>query len=455
MKIESIGSALTAQAKRPCFRGIGYLLLITFLVLPLVSCGGGTSSSTPTGPSSTSPTISSISPASVLAGANAFTLTVNGKNFASGAKVRLNGAERTTTYVSSLQVKAEIPISDVAVARIIKVLVANPAPNAESSNEANLTVNNPVPILTSCSPAGTSAGSAATLLTLYGEQFNSSSTVQFGASSRAPTFVNSTRLTINLTAADLANSRSVAIHVTNPAPGGGTSGNFIFNITSPGLSVLTKSLPAASPGKPYDYALQAGGGTLPYSWSLESGSLPDGLSMDSHGSISGIASGVAVDTPFSFTVKVTDTVASVALQPLDMLARSNPLGRNDVCGPNTANRISNGVIRASISPYGDIDVYSFQASAGALVSVEIRAQYLSLYGDSSGRDVFLDSFLEILDSNCNRIAYNDDIELGIIQDSAISGLYVPAAGVYYIRVSDLRGDGRPDFIYELQLSGAN
>ena len=28
-------------------------------------------------------------------------------------------------------------------------------------------------------------------------------------------------------------------------------------------------------------------------------------------------------------------------------------------------------------------------------------------------------------------------------------------GTYYIRVSDLRGDGRPDFIYDLSLSGAD
>jgi hypothetical protein len=368
--------------------------------------------------------------------------------------VRLNGVERTTTYVSSLRVQADIPGSDVAIAGTFKILVANPSPKAESSNEVNFTVNNPVPVLTLCNPAHISAGSATTLLTLYGDYFNSSSTVQFGASSLTATFINSTRLTINPTAADLANSRNVAIHVTNPAPGGGISNDFIFNITSLGLSVLTRSLPAASPGKTYDYTLQAEGGKVPYSWSLESGSMPGGLNIDSHGGISGIASGVAADTPFSFTVKVTDSVASVALQPLDILARRSQLGRNDVCGPNTASPISNGVIRASISPYGDVDVYSFQASAGASVSIEIRAQRLTLYGDPTSRDIFLDSFLEILDSNCNRIAYNDDIDLGIIQDSAITNLSLPAAGVYYIRVSDLRGDGRPDFIYELQLSGA-
>jgi hypothetical protein len=458
LKTESIVLTSMRREKRQRSNKIAHLILILFLVFPLVNCGGGGGSSTtpPTPPPpSPSPSISSLNPASVVAGVSAFTLTVNGQNFVSGSKVWVNNVERPTTFVSSQQLKADVAVSDIAVAGTVQIQVVNPAPNAGFSNISNLSVTNPLPILTSSTPASIAAGSAATTLVLNGQNFLSNSTVQFGASSPTPTFINSTRLTINLTASDLANSRSVAIHVTNPAPGGGTSSDITFNITSLGLSVITKSLPAASPGKQYSYTLQASGGKSPYSWSLSSGALPGGLNMDSLGGISGMASSVATDTHFGFTAKVTDAVSSVALQPLDILARSSKLGRNDVCGPSTASPISNGVIRASISPYGDVDVYSFQASAGASVSVEIRAQRLAIYTGSTTTDVFLDSFLEILDSNCNRIAYNDDIDPGVILDSAISNRVLPTAGTYYIRVSDLRGDGRPDFIYELNLSGAN
>jgi hypothetical protein len=113
------------------------------------------------------------------------------------------------------------------------------------------------------------------------------------------------------------------------------------------------------------------------------------------------------------------------------------------------------VIRASISPHGDIDVYSFQGSEGSLVSVEIRARRLDLNSDPLSTKVFLDSFLEILDTDCNRIFYNDDLEPGVIQDSSISEYYLNTTGTYYIRISDVRGDGRPDFVYELNLSGAD
>lgn len=356
--------------------------------------------------------------------------------------------------MSSQQVKADITTMDIAMAGKARILVANPFPNPGFSNEVTLTVDNPVPILILCNPNSATAGSNPTTVILYGENFVSNSAVQFGTSSRAGKFINSTRLSIDLTAGDLANARSAAIRITNPAPGGGSSNAVTFNVTSPGLTVLTRNLPPSSPGKRYDYALKAGGGIPPYSWELISGALPGGLILDSDGAISGIHSGETSETHFGFTVKLTDSVSSSTSQLLDIAARSNRLGRNDICGTNATGPISNGVIRASISPYGDVDVYSLQVGAGARVSAEIRAQRLSLYGDPLSTDIFLDSFLEVLNSDCNRIAFNDDIEQGIVQDSSISSLYLPTAGVYYIRVSDLRGDGRPDFIYELQVSGA-
>ena len=70
-------------------------------------------------------------------------------------------------------------------------------------------------------------------------------------------------------------------------------------------------------------------------------------------------------------------------------------------------------------------------------------------------EAFLDTYLELLDSDCDQLVENDDISLGDITDSLISNYILPYTGTYYIRVSDLRGDGRPDFPYQLQLSGAD
>jgi hypothetical protein len=66
--------------------------------------------------------------------------------------------------------------------------------------------------------------------------------VNFGGSAPATTFVNSTQLTAAIPAASIASTGAVAVTVTNPAPGGGTSKASNFTITSGLSSVLTISV---------------------------------------------------------------------------------------------------------------------------------------------------------------------------------------------------------------------
>jgi hypothetical protein len=80
-------------------------------------------------PVAPAPVLTSLAPSSATAGGPAFTLTVNGSNFVSGATVRWNGAARTTTFVSSAQVRAAIPATDIAAAGTAQVSVANPSGN--------------------------------------------------------------------------------------------------------------------------------------------------------------------------------------------------------------------------------------------------------------------------------------------------------------------------------------
>ena len=70
------------------------------------------------------------------------------------------------------------------------------------------------------------------------------------------------------------------------------------------LIITTNSLFAGTTGIYYLRVLNASGGQTPYTWSLESGSLPTGLTLDSNGRISGKADSVG---DYNLTVKVTDT----------------------------------------------------------------------------------------------------------------------------------------------------
>lgn len=87
------------------------------------------------------PSLASLNPGSANAGGVGFTLTVNGADFVNGAVVRWNGNNRTTTFVSSTQLTAAIPASDIATASSAMVTVFNPEPGGGTSNALTFTIN--------------------------------------------------------------------------------------------------------------------------------------------------------------------------------------------------------------------------------------------------------------------------------------------------------------------------
>jgi len=72
------------------------------------------------------PSLSSISPTSVLAGSSGPRLTVNGADFQRNSTVEWNGSVRPTTFVSSHQLVATISASDVALPGLVQVSVFSP-----------------------------------------------------------------------------------------------------------------------------------------------------------------------------------------------------------------------------------------------------------------------------------------------------------------------------------------
>src|SRR5207244_9679878 len=87
------------------------------------------------------PTMTSISPTSKTVGDASFTMTVNGTNFFPDSVVRLNGSDRTTTYVSGTRLTASIPASDLTAAGTFNMTVFTPTPGGGTSNAQTFTVN--------------------------------------------------------------------------------------------------------------------------------------------------------------------------------------------------------------------------------------------------------------------------------------------------------------------------
>jgi len=191
------------------------------------------------GAANPTPAITSLSPASALAGGPAFTLTVNGTGFVSTSTVNFNNAPKVTTFVSATQLTAAIPAADIATVGTPPVTVTSPTPGGGTSTSVTFNVNNPTPTITTVAPASAIVGSGAFTLTVNGTGFLASSVVNFNGTARVTTFVNATQLTAAFLAGDVATGGNFPITVTNPTPGGGTSNSVSFAVGNPAPTITT------------------------------------------------------------------------------------------------------------------------------------------------------------------------------------------------------------------------
>lgn len=113
---------------------------------------------------------------------------------------------------------------------------------------------NPAPVITGLNPSSALPGGPAFTLTVNGTNFVNGSVVRWNGANRTTTYVNSTRLTAAITAADVATARTASITVVNPPPGGGTSNAVSFvvgTLRKVNLPLLRKDPPPAGPQPGY------------------------------------------------------------------------------------------------------------------------------------------------------------------------------------------------------------
>jgi hypothetical protein len=75
-----------------------------------------------------------LNPTAIAPGSAAFTLTVSGTGFDSGATINFNGLPLTTTFVDAAHLSTSIPAANVAAAGTASITVTNPGTNALRSN---------------------------------------------------------------------------------------------------------------------------------------------------------------------------------------------------------------------------------------------------------------------------------------------------------------------------------
>jgi hypothetical protein len=159
------------------------------------------------------------------------------------------------------------------------------------------------------------------------------------------------RTWVNLASTKLTSSSTYTIRTTRPAgsyrlrvvkafsakiAGGISSATTVTVVAAPVRpSVTTTSLPAGSVNVAYTATLTAAGGSAPYAWVVQSGSLPPGLTLSPAGVLSGKPTVAATS---NFTVAAVDSAAKAATAALSLVVGPSPFlshtvrgwGRNDL-----------------------------------------------------------------------------------------------------------------------------
>jgi hypothetical protein len=128
------------------------------------------------------------------------------------------------------------------------------------------------------------------------------------------------------------------------------------------LSITTKTLPTATVGTAYRQQLAAAGGTGPYTWTLTSGTLPEGLTLSVSGTVSGTPAGRGT---WAFTVQAADgeSPAQTVQRQLTLAVHAAPLAITTRSLPHAA---ADHAYSQQLTAAGGTGPYSWSLASGRL-----------------------------------------------------------------------------------------
>ena len=277
-----------------------------------------------------------------IAQALAVTVSVSGATGGSSpsGSVILTGGSYTSPAVALTGGSAtfNIPASTLAAGNY--TFKASYTPDASSSSNYNsgsgtaltaVSVNGLQPIIAGLLPAFTTADGPAFTLTVTGTGFVSGSTVYWGTTALTTTFGSSTQLTAQVQAVDISAAGITSITVQTPAPGGGTSNVFEFEVDSGGAGTkptFTVVSDTVTPGSSASYRV-----TLPSSAtnvSVQCLGLPSGAACSYSAATGTLTISTSTTTPagtYQIVVVVTETLPGTSTSWIFLPILLLPLAR--------------------------------------------------------------------------------------------------------------------------------
>jgi uncharacterized protein (TIGR03437 family) len=230
----------------------------------------------------------------------------------------VNGAASAANAAEALQRSYELTNEASALeTAVIEILPGSSVPN------------NPVPEITSLSPATAAVGGPAPTVTIKGNFLAQNCTVFANDEERDYTFVNSGTLTFDLESSDLGQAMTFYVAVTNPPPGGGTS-MLTFTVGSSTGSNPQPQVTSLTPSAAVMGAV-VGASTIPLSIL--------GNNFMSNSTVTFAGSPHPITTPFDagqLTIKLTATdLAKTGTVPV-VVTNPGPGGGSSTCTATTS-----------------------------------------------------------------------------------------------------------------------
>lgn len=207
------------------------------------------------------PKITGFLPASKTVGDPEFFLLLYGDNFKDGLEIVFGGRTVETTFVASdvasNRLRGRILGSDISIAREVVFYVKDPMGSGATSNSYRLTVNNPVPIIASISPAKVPVGIGRFNLTIRGSGFVRNTIGAMGGTTsqiyidgqnsgigRIISF-SSTEIIKEIPWGTIKTTGEKNITVRNSSPGGGTSSPKTLQVVPNPVPTVTSISPVS------------------------------------------------------------------------------------------------------------------------------------------------------------------------------------------------------------------